>query len=166
MAETQAELARRVGDLHVDPLVIDVSPAYLLRAGLPYSRSELGIILDAELSDVPERYRDPERARRLVSTLADAVRRNGFLVCPASEWEIQDYARDEDCRVAIFSVADDITRRDQRVASALAFVRDGRIVIQSEGEPADAGPLAAEVPPAAQVAAALGAHVARAGTSP
>lgn len=165
-AETQAELARRVSDLHEEPLVIDVSPAYLLRAGLPYSRSELAIILDAELSDVPERYRDPERARRLVSTLADAVRRNGFLVCPAREWEIQDYARDEDCRVAIFSIADDVTRRDQRVASALAFVRGGRILIQTEGEPQDAGPLAADVPPVAQVAAALGAHVVRAGVSP
>lgn len=164
-AETQAELSRRVNDLHEEALIIDVSPAYLLRAGLPYSRSELAIILDAELSDVPERYRDPDSARRLVSTLADAVRRNGFMVCPASEWEIQDYAREEDCRVAIFSTADDITRRDQRVASALAFVRDGRILIQGEAAPADAGPLVAEIPAAAQAAAALAAHVVRGGAA-
>lgn len=162
-AETQAELARRVADLCEEPLVIDVSPAYLLRAGLPYSRSELAIILDADLSDVPERYRDLERARRLVSTVADAVRRDGLVVCPAREWEIQDYAREEHCRVAIFSTGDDITRRDQRVASALGFVRDGRILIQHETAPEDAGALDPEVPPAAQVAAALAAHMVRAG---
>lgn len=160
-AETQAELTRRISDVHAEPLVIDVSPAYLLRAGLPYSRSELAIILDAELSDVPERYRDRERARRLVSTLADAVRRDGFLVCPASEWDIQDYAREEDCRVAIFSIADDITQRDQRVASAMAFIRDGRILIQRDAAPEDVGSLVADLPLAAQVAAALAAHVVR-----
>jgi hypothetical protein len=162
-AETQAELAHRLPDLQTEPLLIDVSPAYLLRAGLPYSRSELAIILDTDLADVPEQYRDPERAQRLVSTLADAVRRNGLVVCPAHEWEIQDYARDEDCRVAIFSTGDDITRRDQRVASALAFVRDGRIVIQHGAAPEDAGALERDLPAAAQVTAALAAHVIRAG---
>lgn len=161
-AETQAELSRRVADLREEPLVIDVSPAYLLRAGLPYSRSELAIILDTELSDVPERYRDSERARKLVSTVADAVRRDGLVVCPARDWEIQDYAREEDCRVAIFSAGDDITSRDQRVASALGFVRDGQILVQHEAAVEDLGSLDPEIPPAAQVAAAVAAHVVRA----
>src|SRR5438270_5891057 len=35
-------------------LIIDVSPSYLLQAGLPYSRSDIAIIMDAELTDVPE----------------------------------------------------------------------------------------------------------------
>ncbi len=161
-AEAQAELSRRVADLREEPLVIDVSPAYLLRAGLPYSRSELAIILDTELSDVPEQYRDSERARKLVSTVADAVRRDGLVVCPARDWKIQDYAREEHCRVAIFSAGDDITSRDQRVASALGFVRDGRILVQHEAAAEDLGSLNPEISPAAQVAAALAAHVVRA----
>ena len=39
-------------------LVLDISPSYLLQAGLPYARSEMAIILDADLTDVPDRYRD------------------------------------------------------------------------------------------------------------
>src|SRR4051812_29962066 len=47
-AEAQQELGERLRGLgRGDELIIDVSPAYLLQAGLPYSRSEMGIILDA-----------------------------------------------------------------------------------------------------------------------
>ena len=161
-AEVQQQLTARLQKLgRPDELLIDVSPAYLLQAGLPYSRSELAIILDTELADVPERYQDPERAQRLVSILADAVRRDGFVVCPAKAWEVQDYAREQDCRVAIFAVDDDVTWRDQRVAAAVGLVRDGRIVLEHCGEPWDAGPVDPDVPVAPQVAAALVEYVLR-----
>ena len=161
-ADAQQELRSRLARTGVaDRLVVDVSPAYLLQAGLPYARSELAIVLDAAPTDVPERYQDPERARRLVSILADAVRRDGFVICPAKEWEVQDYAREQDCRVAIFATNDDITWRDQRVAAAIARVRDGRIWLERCGDPQDAGPLRGDVPPAPQVAAALAEYVIR-----
>src|SRR4051812_451645 len=71
-AEAQQDLRARLARMgRTDDLLIDVSPAYLLQAGLPYSRSEMAIVLDASPSDIPERYQDPERARRLVSILAD-----------------------------------------------------------------------------------------------
>ncbi len=151
--ETREEMLRR--GLSDGELVVDVAPGYLLQAGLPYSRSAMAIILDADLTDVPERYRDPERARQLVGVLADAVRRDGVVVVPAKEWEVQDYARKRDCRVVIFATDDDITRRDQRVARAQALVRDGRIVLESFDRSCDAGVLRDDAPPAAQVAAAL-----------
>jgi hypothetical protein len=160
-AETQQELARLAADYVDDPLVIDVSPAYLFRAGLPYSRSDCAIILDADLTDVPERYQDPEHARRLVGTLADAVKRGGFVVCGARDWEIQDYAREQDCRVAVFATDGEVTRRDTRVASAVARVRSEVIVVESEDEPTEAAELRADLPAAAQVAAVLAAHVMR-----
>ena len=140
-------------------LIVDVSPSFILQVGLPYARSDAAIVLDAEVVDVPERYREPEHAQRLVSTVADAVGRRGFVVCPAKAWEIQDYARERDCRVAIFAVDDDVTRRDLKVASAVALVRDGRIVLEHDDDPRDAGALAPDVPVAAQVAAALAARV-------
>jgi cyanophycin synthetase len=118
-------------------------------------------VLDTEPDDVPERYRDPERARRLVSILADAVRRDGFLICPAKAWEVQDYAREQDCRVAIFAMDDDVTWRDQRVAAAVGLVREGRIFLEHCGEPWDAGPVDANAPVAPQVAAALVEYVMR-----
>jgi len=118
-------------------------------------------VLDAAPTDVPERYQDPERARRLVSILADAVRRDGFLLCPEKEWEVQDYAREQDCRVGIFATDDDITWRDQRVAAAVARVHEGHIWLERCGDPQDAGPLRADVPAAAQVAAALAQYVLR-----
>jgi cyanophycin synthetase len=161
-AETQQLLTTRLKKLgRADELLVDVSPAYLLRAGLPYSRSELAIVLDTEPTDIPDRYREPERAERLVSILADAVRRDGFVICPAKAWEVQDYAREEDCRVAVFASDDDVTSRDQRVAAAVGLVRDGRILLEHCGEPWDAGPLDTSMPAAPQVAAALAEYVIR-----
>ena len=156
-SETRDELVRLgIGE---DELIIDVAPSYILQAGLPYTRSEFAIVVDALPNDVPERYRDPERASRLVSVVADEVRRGGFVVCPAKAWEVQDRVRDADCRVAIFATDDDVTRRDQKLACAVALVSDGRIILDTDCERRDAGPLRAGVPAEAQVAAALAAHL-------
>jgi hypothetical protein len=152
-AGVRDEMVRR--GLSQRELVVDLAPSYLLNAGLPYSRSHIAVVLDAEVEDVPERYRDEELARRLVSIPADAVDRGGMVVCPAKEWEIQDIAREAGCRVAVFSTADDVRGRDTRVAHAVAFVRDGRIVMELAGSTEDGGELDAEASPAAQVAAAL-----------
>jgi cyanophycin synthetase len=113
------------------------------------------VILDAAPVDVPERYRETDRARQLVSVVADGVERNGIVVCPAKEWEVQDRARDAGCRVAVFSTADDVTERDTRVAHAVALVRGGRIVFEQGGLAEDGGALRDGVPAAAQVAGAL-----------
>jgi cyanophycin synthetase len=154
-AETQQALRDRLND--PGELVIDVSPNYLLQAGLPYARSRMAIILDAELTDVPPRYQEPEHALTLVNVLCDAVERDGLVVCPAKAWEIQDYARDSGCRVAVFAADDRITSRDSKRARAVAVVRDGRIVIDGCDGVSDAGPIDPALPAAPQVAAALAA---------
>lgn len=159
-AETQQELSRRLGE-DEGRLIVDVSPAYLLQAGLPYARSDFGIVLDTRLPDVPERYREDARSRRLMSVIADGVKRDGFLICPAKEWELQDYAREEECRVAVFAVDDDVTSRDKRVAAAVASVKDGRIHLEHCGAPADGGELRPDYPASAQVAAALIQYIVR-----
>lgn len=151
--ETRDEMAHR--GLDDAELVVDVAPGYLLQAGLPYARSEMAIILDCDLTDVPERYRDEERARQLVGVIADGVVRDGIVIVPAKEWELQDYARDRECRVAIFATDDDVTRKDKKVARALAFVRDGHIVLESFDRTADGGEVRSGIPVAAQVAGAL-----------
>jgi hypothetical protein len=161
-AEAQQELTKRLAGM--DPpneLIVDVSPAYLLRAGLPYSRSDMAIVLDTRVADVPARYQEPDRAQRLVSIVADAVKRGGFVICPAKEWEVQDYAREQDCHVAIFATDDDVTARDQRVAAAVGRVRSGRMCLEHCGEPVDAGPLDPDTAPSAQIAAALAEYVFR-----
>lgn len=159
-AETQQELVRRLEAMgERDPLVIDASPAYLLQAGLPYTYAEMAIILDESPNDVPDRYREIDNARKLLSIVADAVRTDGVVICPAKAWELQDYARDQDLRVAIFRTDDDITRRDQRVAMAVARVRDGGIWLERCGDPKSAGPLREDIPADAQVAAALAEYV-------
>jgi hypothetical protein len=138
-------------------LIVDVSPAYILQAGLPYSRSDIAIVLDAVLTDVPERYREEERARRLVATVSDAVDRGGVVIVPAKEWEIQDMARESGCRVAIFAPDADITRRDKRVARAAARCEGGRLIIETRAGHTDAGAIRDDVSPGAQAAAALAA---------
>ena len=154
--ETRTEMLRH--GVEERALVIDVAPSYILQAGLPYSRSEMAIVLDTRITDVPERYRDPERAERLVSVVADGVRRRGMLVAPAKAWAVQDRARDEGCRVAIFATDADVTRRDQKVAVAVAFVEGGRIMLDRGERAEEVGRLRDEVPAAAQVAAALAAR--------
>ena len=152
--ETRAELCRR--GICPDALVVELSPAFVLQQGLPYARSDAAIILDAAPTDVPDRYREPERARRLVSVLVDAVPRHGVVVVPAKEWELQDAARDAGCRVAIFADGE-VTRRDKKVAQLVATVEGGRIVLESLDGTTDAGPLRAGVPATSQLAAALAA---------
>ena len=152
-AEAQRLLRERLAD--PDALVIDVSPAYLLQAGLPYARSSMAIILDAKLADVPPRYQEEERATQLVNVLCDAVERDGMVVCPAKAWEIQDYARESGCRIAVFATDDDVTARDSRRARAVARVVSGRIVVEGCGDDKDAGGLDPTLPATAQVAVAL-----------
>lgn len=159
--EAQEALRRRLKAPDEQRVIVDLSPAYLLQAGLPYSRSEMAIVLDAEIGDVPERYQDASMAQRLVSIVADGVGDEGIVVCPAKEWEIQDYAREQGCRVAIFAPDDEVTSKDARVAMAVGLVRDGHVVLESEGELLDAGPLGDVEPATVQAAAALSAWLVR-----
>src|SRR5918997_5755293 len=73
-SEARDFLCKRLGTCERE-LVVDVSPSYVLQAGLPYSSSDAAIVLDARPVDVPERYKDPERAQRLVAGVADPHRR-------------------------------------------------------------------------------------------
>ncbi|HYW13509.1 MAG TPA: hypothetical protein VE871_16225 [Longimicrobium sp.] len=154
----RAEMLRRGVD--DEALIIDVAPSYILNAGLPYARSDVAVVLDADVHDVPDRYREEERNLQLVSVLADVVR-DGIVVVPAKEWEVQDMARQAGCRVAVFSTGPRVSARDARVAYAVAMVRDGRIIIEALGETVDGGELLPEVDAHAQVAAALAVHALR-----
>jgi cyanophycin synthase-like protein len=142
-------------------LMIDVSPSYILQAGLPYSTSDIAIVTDVELTDVPERYRQTRRAQRLVSVIADAVPEDGIVIVPAKEWEVQDKVRDAGCRVAIFATDDDVTRRDKKVARASAWVSGRRILIEQFEDIVEAGWLHDKAPTSAQVAATLAAFTMR-----
>jgi hypothetical protein len=154
-AATRDEIVRR-GFGSAD-LIVDVSPVFLLQAGLPFSRSDIAIVTDANLTDVPERYQDPERAQQLLATIADAVPRNGIVIVPAKEWEIQDKVRESGSLVAIFATDSNVTRRDRKVARAVALVVNNHIMIDHRGERTDHGPLRDDVSPTAQVAGALAA---------
>ena len=154
-AATRNEIVRR--GFGSNELILDVSPAYLLQAGLPYSRSNIAIVLDTTLTDVPERYREPERAQKLVATVGDAVSQDGIVIVPAKEWEVQDMVRKSGCRVAIFATDSDVTRRDKRVARAIALVDGDRIVLEMRGRSTELGVIRDDAPVAAQVAGALAA---------
>ena len=153
--ETRDELVRL--GFGTSDLIVDVSPAYILQAGLPYSRSDIGIILDSDLTDVPERYQVQRRADRLVSVLADAVPEDGVVIVPAKNWEIQDLVRDAGCRVAIFATDDDVTSKDKKVARTSATVDGRRIMIEQFDNVVEAGWIHDRAPVAAQVAAAVAA---------
>lgn len=158
--EAQHELAARLASPGQDArLIVDVSPAYLLRAGLPYSSSEMAIILDASPTDVPARYQETERAQRLVGVLMDAVQAGGIVICPVSAQELQEHALAQNLRIATFSANDEIVAQGQQHAVAVACVRDGRVHITHGGKSHDAGVLSPDTPATAQLAATLAAHV-------
>ena len=138
-------------------LIVDVSPSYILQAGLPYSHSDIAIILDSDLNDVPEYYKVRRRAERLVSVVADAVPESGIVIAPAKSWEIQDLARDAGCRVAIFATDNDVTSKDKKVARAAAMVEDRRIIIEEFDRSFEVGWIHDKAPIDAQVAATLAA---------
>src|SRR4029434_421735 len=92
-AETRSELVR-LGVGGDEELVVDVAPGYILQAELPYSHSSVAIVLDDQPTDVPDRYRDPERAARLVSVVADAVEDGGFVVEPCKAGVVHVHRRD------------------------------------------------------------------------
>jgi cyanophycin synthetase len=159
-AEAQSELMRLLAEQGTpDALVIDVSPAYLLQSGIPYARADMAIVLDTDLTDVPDRYRERDRANRLLEIMADVVRRDGVMILPSGEYGLHDYARDEDCRVGVFTTDSELRRGDLKTAAATATVRDGEIVIEHCGDPVTVGRLRDDMAPAAQVAAALAAHM-------
>jgi cyanophycin synthetase len=153
-AEARSELARR-GGASTDELIVDVAPGYILQAGLPYAHSEAAIIMDVTPNDVPDRYRDPERAGRLVSVVADAIIDGGVVVVPASAWEVQEIVRDSGCRVAVFCTDATISARDKKVACAAAWVDQGTIVVEHGDTTLSMGTVLADLPIAPQVASAL-----------
>jgi hypothetical protein len=72
-----------------------------------------------------------------VNIVSDAVDRDGMVVCPAKAWEIQDYARESGCRIAVFATDDDVTARDSRRAPRGRPRARGRIIV--EGGDGDEG---------------------------
>lgn len=151
-AEAQQLLRARVGE---EALVIDVAPNYLLQAGVPYARSEMAIILDDRLPDVPPRYQEREHAARLVSVLADAVARDGLVVCPARAWEVQDHVREAGCRLAVFAPDGRVSRRDAKYARAVAVVENGHVHLDLDDEPGEPIPVDPALPLTSQAAVAL-----------
>ncbi len=155
-AETRDELTRLgFGSENGDDLIIDVAPAYMLQAGLPYSHSEIAIVTNLDLADVPDYYAEAQRAERLAGVVIDALPRKGVLVAPAKAWDLQDRARDEGSRVAVFSADDNITAKDRKVARTCAYVRARRIMIEHFESPVEGGWVHEGTPVEAQVAAAL-----------
>jgi cyanophycin synthetase len=136
-------------------LVVDVSPGFLLQAGLPYAKSRVAVVTDTELTDVPERYRERDRAERLVSVLGDGVERDGLLIAPAAAWDVQDHARRANRPVAVFSGSNDITRKDKKVAVTAAWVSRGEIIVEHRGQVVERLPLAGDLSPHLQAAAAV-----------
>lgn len=113
-AEAYASLAER--GVAPATTIVRVSPADILAHGLSYAQSDVAIILDAELTAVPLPYRDPNRAARLVATVADAVPRHGTVVVPASAQLVHDYVRDTGRTLTPF---DDSGTLAERVTAAV-----------------------------------------------
>ena len=160
-AECVELLQAALGPADDEHLIVDVAPAIVLAAGLPYAHCRLAVILDTALADVPSRYREPQRARRLVETLIDAVPRGGFVVCPATESELQQEARDAGCRVAVFATDERIGDDALEVATAFGRVRDGAVVVEHCRDAERVAPLREDRPVRSQIAAALAAYVLR-----
>jgi DNA-binding transcriptional MocR family regulator len=99
--------------------------------------------------------RDRERSERLVSVLVDGLARWATLIAPAREWAVQDHARDEGCRVDVFSGADDVPAKDRKIARSAAWVAEGHVVVEHRGRIVSREALRAGVAHEVQEAAVL-----------
>lgn len=136
--ETRAALAELGigGAADSESLVVELSPAYLLHAGLPYSHSDVAIVLDASPTDVPQRYQDPERAARLVSIVADAVSPGAVVVCASEAQLVQRVVADSGRLVHTFmsddldvhTAADVVIRADRAARCAADALADALAV--------------------------------------
>jgi len=148
--------------LAADGAFVDLSPGYLLAAGLPYTTSDLAVILDGESRGVPAPYLEPDRARRLASVVADAVTPDGIVIVPAADPELQEIIRRSGRKLAVFSEGDAGLETVQG-ALAAATIQDGRILLRGSGFDGEAVRVRpGEASPAVQAAAALAATVVRA----
>ncbi len=116
------EIGMPRGEGEQSELVLDLSPGYLLHAGVPYATSDVAIVLDASPTDVSERYRDPERAARLVSMVADAVPPGGVVVCAADIPLVHEIVRDAGRLVRSFDPVGSDAIRAERAARCAADV--------------------------------------------
>jgi hypothetical protein len=150
---------RRLGAA-ADGALVDLSPAYLLAAGLPYATSDLAVILDAETCGVPTPYLEPDRARQLASVVADGVPPDGIVIVPAADRELREIIRRGGRKLAVFST-DGAEIEDASGVVAVATRGEGWIHLRGDALDArveDRG----EAPPAARVAAALAVAILRA----
>jgi hypothetical protein len=137
--------------------IVEVAPAQILADGLPFSRCDVAIILDAFLTDVPDRYREHRYARRLVSVLCDAASHGGVVIARIGEHAIHEYASRQGCQLALFSLDGRGVLPDDRVFASASITR-GRIdILRATGLPIDSRFAREDAPLIAQVAGALGA---------
>lgn len=151
------DIARRLNS--TAGLIVEVNPAVVLHAGLPYATSDLVVLTDDPLIGIPERYQDDERRWRLLSVFADAVPRHGVVIAPAQRSAIHVSTHAIGARLAVFSGADAIRGSARRQACALAWVRGDVIHVEHGGlivhEEARRFELAADVQAAAALAQLL-----------
>lgn len=141
--------------------IVEVPPLAILETGLPYSQSRIAVILDARPREVPSRYREPDRARQLVSVLADAVVSDGVVVVPSDDIPLRAAVRRAGRRIALYGPAGDLARTEGEDVVASADSWGGRIRVRCGDEMTDAGPLSRDSPLSAQVVGALAACLLR-----
>src|SRR5690606_35804775 len=127
--------------------------------GLPFGAARFAVVLDVAPCDVPPRYRERDRAERLLGVLADGVSRGGLFVAPAGAHDVQRAARRRGCRVALLCVhgAPDATELADAAWAAWPE-RDGLRLVGDGVDDAHARPLRADAPVAVQLAVALVRH--------
>jgi hypothetical protein len=137
-----------------EPPIVEVTPAFLLDAGLPYAASAVAVVLDGGVPGVPARYAEPEMAARLLGVMADGVRRDGVVVVPAGERGVREAVLGAGRALALFAPEGEIPEPDGEVRAA-AGVREGRLVVRDAGGERCGGALREGVPAGVQLAAAL-----------
>ena len=157
-AETRRALERALGADDVP--IVDLAPAFLLYAGLPFRSARFAVVLDARLPGVPARYQERDRAERLLGVVADGVERDGVFVAPAGAGELQDYARRRRCRVAVLGADRPPADRELEGAWWAAWAERGRLRVTRGGAADDTAgerdeALRDDLPVPAQLAAAL-----------
>ena len=111
-------------------VVMELEPAALLAHGLPCTRARVALLLDDVLEGVAERWRESDRAARLLGVACDALEATrGLVVAPADAPELHAEASARTLPLATFERSGDPTEDARHAARrALAWLADAAAV--------------------------------------
>jgi hypothetical protein len=114
---------------------VELEPAALLAQGLPYARAAAVLLTDAALEGVADRWRESDRAARLLGVACDALEGDGgIVVAPSAEPLLHEEPRTRALGLELFAATGDAGADGAAAAMVTLSALRARRSAGTEGE--------------------------------